>query len=339
MTWGAPQWLWLALLAPLATAAAWWLWRRREVWLRAWASRTLWSRLAVDHDHRLMTLSAILLGLTTAGLTLALAQPRWGTVEQEVERQGVDIVFVLDSSLSMAARDVQPSRIDVAQQVIRRLVQELPGNRVALVQVEGDGIVLSPLTIDAAVIDLVLETVATGTLPTPGTNLSKSLQLAIELFPEGSQKHRVIVLLSDGEDHAGGLDESVRELTAAGVTLHALGIGTPQGGPIPVLTSSRRESRTYKKDEKGQVVISKLEVEPLQRLAQSTQGRFETVTSIGARLEAVVETIQGMEKRKIGGDTLVTQEERFQWALFPAVLALFLWLLCDPFASAVEEDA
>jgi len=326
--------LWLLPLGPIAAVAALLLWRRRVTWMRAWASRALWSRLSLDYDPLVTKLSIASLGVTVLALGLALSQPRWGTVEESVERQGVDIVFVLDSSLSMSARDVPPSRIDVAQQLVRRLVQELPGNRVALVQIEGDGVVLSPLTVDAAVIDLVLETVTTGSLPTPGTNLAKSLLLATDLFPEGSQKHRVIVLLSDGEDHVGGLDDYTRRLEESGVTLHALGIGTPEGAPIPLAGAGGR----YKKDERGQVVISKLYEESLRTLVDATGGRFETVTSIGAPLDKITRAIENMEKRRIGGETLVTQEERFQWALLPAALCLLLWFLCDPFATALEEE-
>ena len=150
---------WVLLLAPLAAAAAWWSWRRRLAALAAWAARGLWRRLALDVRSSRLVLSVATLALALLSVGAALVEPRWGTVEETVEREGVDIVFVLDSSLSMAADDVQPDRMTVARNLVRRMTHRLPGHRVALVQAEGDGLVLAPLTVDSAVIDLLLDTI------------------------------------------------------------------------------------------------------------------------------------------------------------------------------------
>src|SRR4029077_5282834 len=149
-----PPLLWLALLAPAVAALSYWLWRRRFAADAAWATRGLWDRLLPGFSPRRVALSVLWLGVAVLGTALALARPRWGAGEQKVERKGVDVVFLVDSSLSMGARDVVPSRLAAAKVLIRRLSEAMPGNRMGLVQAEGTGVVLAPLTVDGAVIDL-----------------------------------------------------------------------------------------------------------------------------------------------------------------------------------------
>src|SRR3954468_9647480 len=234
MTFADPDLLWLLLLAPAAAAAAAWLWRRRLGAGGAWASRALWKRLLPAYAPRRLSLAVATLAVAVLGASFALARPRWGSGEQKVERKGVDVVFLLDSSLSMAAMDAPPSRLFVAKSLIRRMVREMPGNRVALVQTEGDSLVLAPLTLDGAVIDLLLDAIDAGSLPTPGTELAPGVETALRLFGQGSEKHRVLVVLSDGEDWGGGLDLEVSKLKENGVIVYALGVGTPQGATVPI---------------------------------------------------------------------------------------------------------
>jgi Ca-activated chloride channel family protein len=273
------------------------------------------------------------LGLAVLGAGLALAEPRWGASTERVERRGVDVVFLLDSSLSMAAADVLPSRLYVAKSLVRRLVERLPGNRVALVQTEGTGMVLAPLTIDAAVVDLLLDTVEPGSLPVPGTELAPGVEAALRLFPPGERKHRVLVVLSDGEDHGGGLERSLETLGQAGVVVHALGVGTPEGAPLALPGGG------YKKDGDGRVVISRLGERRLEALARSTGGVYLRVTGAAADPREVVERIEGMEKRTLEGQSVNALEERFQWPLGLACAALLLHLALRPFAAGGGAEA
>ncbi len=333
MSWGQPSFVWLALLAPAAAALAAWVWRRRLAAAAAWAARGLWDRLLAAYRPRRLAASVGTLGLAVLGTGLALAQPRWGAATERVERRGVDVVFLLDSSLSMAAADVLPSRLYVAKTLVRRLVGRLPGNRVALVQTEGTGMVLAPLTIDAAVIDLLLDTVEPGSLPVPGTELAPGVEAALGLFPPGERKHRVLVVLSDGEDHGGGLERSLDALRQAGVVVHALGVGTPEGAPLALPDGG------YKKDDDGRVVVSRLGERRLEELARATGGVYLRVTSAAADPRDVIETIEGMEKRTLEGQTTSPLEERFQWPLGLACAALLLHLALRPFGPRGESRA
>ncbi|HEY0513660.1 MAG TPA: VWA domain-containing protein [Thermoanaerobaculia bacterium] len=327
MSFAAPSLLWLALLAPAVVAAAFWLWRRRLAADAAWAARNLWGRLLPAYAPNRLTLSVALLALAVLGAALALARPRWGAGEQKVERKGVDVVFLVDSSLSMAAPDAPPSRLFVAKSLVRRMVRDMPGNRVGLVQTEGDSLALAPLTLDGGVIDLLLDAIDPGSLPTPGTELAPGVETALRLFGHGGEKHRVLVMLTDGEDFGGGIDGEIARLKDEGVVVYAFGIGTQQGSTVPIPGTSE-----LKKDQDGNVVVSQLHEDGLESLTRATGGSYLRATSAAADPTAIVRQIDRLEKRTIESQTLSTLQERFQWPLALAALALLLHLGAGPFA-------
>lgn len=334
MSFGEPQLLWLALLAPLAAGLAAWLWRRRLAADAAWASRGLWDRLLAAYRPARLTLSVVALTVAVLGTSLALARPRWGEGEQKVERKGVDVVYLLDSSLSMGARDVTPSRLAAAKILVRRLSEAMPGNRMGLVQTEGTGLVLAPLTVDGAVIDLLLDTVEPGSMPTPGTELAPGIDVALKLFGQGREKHRALVLLSDGEDFGGGLAAAADRLKDEGVVVYAFGIGTPDGTLVPVPGTGQT-----KLDENNKPVVTKLHEETLETLTRATGGLYQRVTSAGTDPAPMVARIEAMEKRTLESDTVNTREERFQWPASAAALALLLYLAVTPFAPKAGRAA
>ncbi len=322
-----PRLLWLALAAPLAALAAVALLRRRAAAEAAWASRAIAPRLRAGGRPRPPLWAALLLALAVLGIVLALARPRWGESVEKVEQRGVDIVFLLDTSASMGAYDVLPSRLWLAQSLVRRMAQKLPGNRVALVQAEGVGVVMAPLTVDIAVLDLLLDAVEPGSLPLPGTQFAPALARAIDLFPAGHDKQRVMVLLSDGEDHDEELAPVIAKLVEAGVVLHAVGVGTDQGAPVPV---AGKEGE-FKRSAGGDIVISKLHAATLEKLATATGGIYLEAANSNADPQAIVDRITGMQKRGLASSTVATLEERFQWPLAAAAVALALWLALTPY--------
>lgn len=326
MTFANRDLLWLLLLAPAAAALAAWLWRRRLAADAAWASRGLWDRLLPAYAPRRIGLSVAFLALAVAGACLALARPRWGSGKQEVERKGVDVVFLIDSSLSMAARDVAPSRLFVAKALVRRMARAMPGNRLGLVQAEGTGVILAPLTLDGGVLDLLLDTIEPASLPTPGTELAPGVETALRLFGEESEKHRVLIVLSDGEDHGGGMDERVARLKESGVVVHTLGIGTPQGARIPI-----PGTKDLKRDAEGNLVTTRLHEEVLETLARRTGGQYLRAASAAADPAPILRQIDRMEKRTLESQTLSTREERFQWPLGLSAVALALYLTFGAF--------
>ena len=336
MSFAAPLLLWLALLAPLAVGLAALLWRRRLAADAAWAARALWDRLLPAYRPLRLALAVGLLGVAVLGTALALARPRWGGGTEKVERRGVDVVFLVDSSLSMAASDVPPSRLLVAKSLIRRMAEAMPGDRLALVQTEGEGLILTPLTLDGAVLDLLLDTVEPASLPRPGTELAAGIDTALRLFGHESHKHRALVVFSDGEDFGGGLETAAARLKEEGVVVFAFGIGTPQGSTLPLPGAPPGE---LKRDASGAVVVSRLHEESLEPLARRTGGEYLRVTSAAADPAPIVDRIDRLEKRTVESEMVNTREERFQWPLGIAAAALLLYLAVGPFAPVKVRAA
>ncbi len=334
MSFARPGLLALALLAPVVAFAAAQLWRRRLRATEAWTARPLWDRLVAGYSRRRLLASVTLLVVAVLGAAAALAQPRWGRSRETVERKGVDVVLVVDASLSMGARDVPPSRMAVAKTLVRRLVQAMPGNRVALIGAEGQGVVLAPLTTDGAVLDLLLDGLAPGSLPAPGTELGDALDQILRLFPPGGDTHRSAVLVSDGEDHGGGLERRLAALSEAGVAVHAIGVGTPEGAPVPV----PGQPGVDKRQEDGSVVISRLHEDVLEQIARATGGVYLRATDPARDLSSVVRAIEGLQKSTIESTIVDTRAERFQWPLGAAVAALALFLGLSPFRPAPRRS-
>jgi Ca-activated chloride channel family protein len=335
MSFGAPHLLWLLLAAPLAAWLAASAWRRRLAADTAWAARGLWGRLLPAFAPRRITLSVATLAVALAALGLGLAQPRWGNAVEKVERRGVDVVFLVDSSLSMGAQDVAPSGLFVAKSLVRRMTQAMPGNRVGLVQSEGDGVVLAPLTLDGAVLDLLLDTIDPGSLPIPGTELGTGLDTALRLFGEERTKHRALVILSDGEDHGGGIERRIQRLKEAGVVVFAVGLGTKEGAFVPLPAAAGGD---FRRDASGNRVTTRLEEAGLRQLAGGTGGAYLRARSAGADVESIVGPIQRMRKRTLEGEVVATERERFQWPLALGAAALLCHLGVRPFRSAAKRQ-
>ncbi len=335
MSFAHPDLLALALLAPLVGLAAGWLWRRRLRAIEAWAARPLWNRLVAGYSRRRLLTSVSLLVVVVLCAAAALAQPRWGRSRETVKRKGVDLVVVLDASLSMGAHDVPPSRMAVAKTLVRRLIQAMPGNRVALVGAEGQGLVLAPLTTDGAVLDLLLGGLEPGSLPTPGTELGDALDHVLQLFPPGGKRHRAAVLISDGEDHGGGLESRLASLTEAGVAVHTIGVGTPAGAPVPV----PGQPGVNKRKEDGSLVISRLHEDVLERIAHATGGVYLRATDPARDLTPIVGAVERLEKSTFESTVVDTRAERFQWPLGAAVAALVLFLAVPPFRPSARAGA
>jgi Ca-activated chloride channel family protein len=328
MSFAEPRLAWLGLLAPLLLLAAAWAWRRRLRDAEGWTSRGLWDRLMPGYGALRIAGTVLLLALSVLGTALALSRPRWGVVEQEVERRGVDVVLVLDTSLSMSATDVKPDRVTVAKLLLRKLVGDLAGHRLGLVQNEGDGEVLAPLTLDRAVIDLLLDSVTPASLPTPGTRLSRGLARALDLFSDEEEgASRVMVVVSDGEDHGEDWEPQLRRLKEAGVVVHAMGVGTADGSLLPLPGSADG----FKLDEAGKPVLSRLDPEILERLTETTGGTLVLAERAGAAVAPITDAVAKLEARSLGTETVRQQQERFQWFVGAAAAALAVALVVSPF--------
>ena len=273
-------------------------------------------------------IAATLAVLVALGLGAAFARPHWGDTRERAERRGADVVLVLDTSASMRAADVSPSRFALARQAAQSLIARLGSDRVALVSCEGEAQALVPLTLDAAAVGLFLDAIEPGMGAKPGTSIAAGISTAAELFPPGVGGGRHLVFFSDGEDLEGGVEGAIGRAKAEGITIHTVFVGSPtgNGAPVPEVDAAGRTSG-YKTDASGQPVLSKPDPALLRRLAAETGGSFTTVSSLRTDLEGVARQIDLGARRPMSEVLLTMREERFQLPLGVAVAALGLLLL------------
>ncbi len=264
------------------------------------------------------------MSLGLAAALLALAEIRWGFTWEEVQRRGVDIVVALDVSDSMLVEDAESggrlSRLERAKREITDLLRLLEGDRIGLVAFAGTAFIECPLTLDYGAAEIFLETIDTDLIPVKGTALGAAIRTSLEAFEGGSHPSRAVILITDGEDHSGEALEAAREARTAGVRIFTIGIGRDEGAPIPAPGGG------FRRDRSGEIVLSRLDEPTLQKIALDTGGKYVRSVTGDVDLEQIYS--QGikatLEDQELGSKRRQRWEERFQWLLAIALLALML---------------
>src|SRR5437773_8839391 len=326
MIFETPLWFLGLLALPLVAWLEAWLTRRDRDRLARLVARPLWGRVLQRPAEPWRFVRLALVELGVLGLVLALARPQWGIVREKVEREGVDVVLVLDTSGSMATEDVPPNRFFLARQALSALIGRLEGDRFGLVAFEGEAYPLVPLTLDADALGLFLETMEPGIVPSPGTSLGSGLAKGLDLFVDRDRRNKVRVLVSDGEDLEGDVEEAVRRAKDAGVVVHTVGVGTESGQPVPDFDPDGRLSG-FKHDPSGTAVVSRLNMQTLETIARGTGGRAFRITPSDPSLSALASAIEGMEQKSLAREYSYRRKERFQIPLAVAVASIALALL------------
>ncbi|MFP4494210.1 MAG: VWA domain-containing protein, partial [Puniceicoccaceae bacterium] len=316
---------WLLLL-PFALALVLLLFhidrKGRRASIRRFASDRLVGELVRSYSPLRKRFKNGLLLLAAALLFLALARPQWGHTWSESRSRGIDVVFALDSSRSMLATDIKPNRLIRAKLAIEDFVNQLEGDRIGLVAFAGNAFLQCPLTLDYGAFFQSLEAVDTNVISAGGTDLAAALREAEAAF-SSDNNFRIVILITDGEDLEESGVRQAGEAAERGVTVYAVGVGTEEGGPIPLRT--RAGATTYVRDEDGNVVHSRLDSDTLERIASETGGFFVELGPTGYGLEQVLEAgIGSIPEEEISSQLQRTAIERFQWPLAAAVFLLLV---------------
>jgi len=315
---GTEWFFWFSLLPLIAALGVVSLVRRMRD--RARLGGALFGRLAPEVSLEREILRFCLLLLSYCALVLALARPQFGTETRLVKRQGVDVVAAVDVSRSMLARDVggTGSRLRRAKLEVSGLIDRLEGDRIGLVAFAGVAFPQCPLTADYSAAKLFLRSLEPGMIPIGGTNLQQALQVAGELFENArsGSRSRVLVLITDGEDHEGGFEAEVEKLAKDGVIIHTVGIGTQIGELVPT------EDGGYLRAE-GKPVMSRLQEGTLRSIAEATGGIFIHSAAGDLGFDAIFDHIARMQKSEYESRLETVYEERFQ---IPALVGLLLLL-------------
>lgn len=256
-------------------------------------------------------------------LIIAAFGPKFSNDIVEVKRKGVDIVILLDVSNSMLAEDITPSRLEKAKFEIRKLVDQLRGDRIALVVFAGQAYLQTPLTLDYSAFNMFLDLSDDRTIGVQGTALEDAIATGIRAFDQDDKKHRVIILISDGEDHEGKIDQVLKTAESENVTIYTAGIGTLSGTPIPIVGKDGSITG-YRKTADGEVVTTKLATATLEEIAQSSGGRFVHLNASGNGLDDIYQEILGMDQKEFASHEFTNFKEQFQWFAWIGLLCFAL---------------
>ncbi|MFC1620856.1 VWA domain-containing protein [Candidatus Omnitrophota bacterium] len=326
MHWGAPIYLNFLLLIPALAVFFILVSIRKKRALEVFGDRDLLQRLSVSKSVAREKASRILILIAACFLIIALARPQIGTRLTMSKRQGVDVMIAIDVSSSMMAQDIKPNRLEKAKLEVASLIDKLKGDRVGILTFSGKSFIQCPLTLDYNAAKMFLGIVEPGMIPRPGTAIGDAIDKAAEAFVKKQRKHKVLVLLTDGEDHETNPINSAKEAKKQGIVIYTIGIGTSKGEPIPLIGKSGNVTG-YKKDNAGEVIMTKLDHAALQKIALLTDGKYYNASPGEFELDKIYGEISKMQKKELSSRLFTQYEDRFQYFLGIALL-----LLCIEFA-------
>lgn len=318
----ASEWLWALFVIPLLALAFGYSASRRRRALARFADAPLVRKLTASVSTEARRVKAALTLAAVAMALVALARPQFGTRVETVRAVGQDIMIAVDLSQSMLAEDVAPNRLERARLAILRLMRQLDGDRIGLVAFAGDAFVQSPLTIDYSAAALFLGAMEPDLVPVPGTDLGVALRVSLDALAE-ARESRVLVVVTDGEDHEDTFDAEIQRARAAGVRIHMVGIGSPDGVPIPEY-DAEGQRRGFLRDEEGNVVTTRLDEATLQRIARETGGRYVQAAAGGTAFDDLIDEIARAEGEELDDQEITQFEEQYQIFLGLALLLLLI---------------
>jgi Ca-activated chloride channel family protein len=298
---------------------------KRKKSIAAFGDDELVKQLMPDVSSSRPRWKFVLTSFAIAAMVLGVANPQIGSKYEEVKREGFELIIALDISNSMMAEDLEPNRLERAKQAISKLIDQLKSDKIGIIVFAGQAYVQLPLTTDYAAAKLFLSTVSTDIVPTQGTAVGSAIDLAIKSFGEKQDKNRSIIIITDGENHE---DDAIQQATTAvegGITVHAIGVGSPDGTPIPVYVNGKKAG--FRKDNQGNTVITKLNETMLQQLAAAGKGVYIRGNNLSSGMKTLLEEINKMEKKEFDSKMFTDYEDRFQYLLAAALLFLLAELL------------
>jgi len=258
-------------------------------------------------------------------MMVGFAGPQLGSKLVTVKRKGIELIIALDVSNSMLAEDIKPNRLAAAKMAIEKLVDKLDEDRIGLIVFAGKAYVQVPVTSDYVSAKMFLNTISNKTVPIQGTNITEALDLAERSFTSDQDISKAVILITDGENHDQNAVEKAKELAQKGIRIYTVGIGSPQGVPIPITTSNGR--KVYKRDKDGNIVVTKLNEKVLQEIAMVGNGTYVRATNSGIGLDIIFDELSKLNKKEIESKIYAEYENYFQPFIAIALLLLLIEVL------------
>lgn len=331
MIWQQASFLWFLLIIPILVALVWWRGRSLKKIQDQFFERNLFSSLRIGFWETGNSVKTTLMVTGFIFIIVSLAGPKIGTEVREVKRRGVDMLIALDLSASMNAEDVRPSRLDKAKFEIRRLIDRLKGDRVGLVVFTGEAYLQSPMTLDYSALLLFLEIVDTDQMPSSATDFKAAMETSLAAFESleetATEAAKVLLIISDGEDHGQSYSEALENLIDSNVSIYTLGIGTQEGTTIPLYEDETGQLIGYKRDRDGRVVTTSLQSTILRDIASSGSGTYYSIERGNDGIDAFLARVDELEKGEFSSQEYADFKNQYQWLAAIALLCFIAAVL------------
>ena len=318
---GNSHFLWGLLVIPLLTAFFLWSRFSRIRALRKFGNEEIVNQLMPFVSVFRPYLKFTILMLALASFIIGIARPQFGSKLKKVKREGIEMIVALDVSNSMMAEDIQPNRLERAKLAISRLIDKMKNDKIGMIVFAGDAYTQLPITGDYNSAKLFLNSVNTQIVPKQGTAMGAAINLAMRSFTPDSKASKAIVIITDGENHEDDPVAAAKSAVEAGMVVHTIGMGLPQGSPIPVLRNGQTE---YLKDNSGQVVITKLDEGTLEKVAAAGNGIYVRANNAQVGLNTIYDEINKLQKTEMESLVYSEYDEQFQYFF---AIGMFLMIL------------
>lgn len=320
-----PKYFYLLALIPILVVLFLFnlVWKRKKQ--AQFSDLQLFKKLSPEKSTFKPVLKIVVLSLAFACLVIALVNPKMGTKMETVKRQGIDIVFAVDISKSMLAEDIAPNRLEKTKQLVSQIINELGNDRVGIVGYAGSAYPVLPMTTDYGIAKMYLQSMNTDMVSSQGTAINDALKLSVDYF-DIKETSKLIILVSDGEDHGVGADEAIAMAKDKNVRIFSIGMGTEKGAMIPI-KDNRGNIISYKKDQNGDNVITKMYPETLKSISDKTKSKYINGSNTKEVVDEVKKQLDKIEKTEFESQQIADFESQYQWFLGLG----FLLLLVDIF--------
>jgi Ca-activated chloride channel family protein len=295
-------------------------WKRRKQ--REFGDLNLVKQMAPDASWYKQWLKFITICLAIAFICIGLVNPRIGTKMETVKREGIDIVFAVDVSKSMLCEDVAPNRLEKSKQLVSQIMSSLESDRVGIVAYAGSAFPVLPITTDYGAARMYLQSMNPSMVSAGGTSLDEAIELSAGFFEKQSATSKLLILISDGEDHSEGAADAAEDAKKAGIKILTIGVGTAKGGPIPLKRNGITES--FQRDSNGAVVVTQMNESVLKSIADATKSGYINGSNTRAVVEYVKKQLENIEKTEFESTQMADYESQFQWFLGIGLFLLFI---------------
>lgn len=300
---------------------------RRQKALSKFAKKEILQELMPNVSYSRPVIKFVIWLFAISAVILALARPQFGSKLKTEKREGVELIIALDVSNSMMAEDIQPNRLERAKRAISRLVDNLKDDKIGLIVFAGDAYTQLPITTDYSSAKLFLNSVNTTIVPRQGTAIGAAINLAVNSFSPQFEGSKAVIIITDGENHE---DDAIGAASAASeqsIIVHTVGMGLPQGAPIPEFSNGQKD---YRRDNQGQVIVTKLDEAMLQRVAAAGKGIYVRANNAQVGLNTLFDEIEKMEGAEVESHIFSEYEDQFQWFIgFALLMTLLNFLILE----------